>query len=130
MQIIAIGDVHGRDTWKEIKNREADHIIFIGDYVDPHRPIPDFEVIRNLEEIIAFKKEKPDAVTLLLGNHDAQYLHFPLYSCAGHRADLQETLGKLFGENKDLFQSPGSRITTSSRTRVFRRDGTIATGLP
>jgi predicted phosphodiesterase len=104
MHIIAIGDVHGRDTWKEIEDRKVDQIIFIGDYVDPHRPIPDFEVIRNLEEIIAFKKDKPESVTLLLGNHDAQYLHYPLYPCSGHRADLQETFGSLLLDNADLFQ--------------------------
>jgi len=104
MHIIAIGDVHGRDAWKEIQNSQADQIIFIGDYVDPHRPIPDFEVLRNFGEIIDFKKSDPERITLLLGNHDAQYLHYPLYQCAGHRADLQETLGNLFLENEDLFQ--------------------------
>lgn len=104
MHLIAIGDVHGRDTWKEIKGTEAGQIIFIGDYVDPHQPIPDQEVIQNLEEIIAFKKSQPERVTLLLGNHDAQYLHYPLYQCANHRGDLQETLGGLFQENKDLFK--------------------------
>ncbi|MPR35591.1 metallophosphoesterase [Salmonirosea aquatica] len=103
MQIIAIGDVHGRGTWKKIKDCEADHIIFIGDYLDPHRPIPDYEVLRNFEEIIAFKKSSPETITLLLGNHDTQYLHYPLYSCSGHRADLQETLGKLFLDHIDLF---------------------------
>lgn len=104
MHIVAIGDVHGRDAWKEIKGTEADQIIFIGDYVDPHRPIPDLEVIQNLEEIIAFRKSQPERVTLLLGNHDAQYLHYPLYQCSGHRADLQATLGGLFLENEDLFK--------------------------
>lgn len=104
MHIIAIGDVHGRDAWEEIKHKPADQIIFIGDYVDPHRPIPDFEVLRNFEEIIAFKKSDPGRITLLLGNHDAQYLHYPRYPCSGHRADLQETLGKLFLENEGLFQ--------------------------
>lgn len=104
MHIIAIGDIHGRDTWKEIKDGDTDQIIFIGDYVDPHRPIPDWEVLRNLEEIIAFKRSDPERITLLLGNHDAQYLHYPLYSCSGQRADLQGTLGRVFQENKDLFQ--------------------------
>lgn len=104
MHIVAIGDVHGRDAWKEIQDSKADHIVFIGDYVDPHRPIPDFEVLRNLEEIIAFKQSDPERIMLLLGNHDAQYLHYPLYSCSGHRADLQSTLGALFLENEDLFQ--------------------------
>ncbi len=104
MQILAIGDIHGRNDWKAVKDREADRIIFIGDYVDPHAPIPDLDVIRNLEEIIDFKKSQPDRVTLLLGNHDAQYLHFSKYQCGGHRADLQETFGGLFGQNADLFQ--------------------------
>ena len=80
MHILAIGDVHGRDTWKGIKDHQADHIIFIGDYVDPHRPIPDREVLHNLEEIMAFKQSDPERIILLLGNHDAQYLHHPLYS--------------------------------------------------
>ncbi|WP_373512644.1 metallophosphoesterase [Persicitalea sp.] len=104
MQILAIGDVHGRDAWKEIRGTEADQVIFIGDYVDPHQPIPDLDVIQNLEEIIAFKKSNDERVTLLLGNHDAQYLHYPLYQCSGHRADLQETLGRLFLGNEDLFK--------------------------
>jgi hypothetical protein len=104
MHIIAIGDVHGRDTWKQIKDHEVDQIIFIGDYVDPHRPIPDREVLRNLEEIIAFKQNDPDRITLLLGNHDAQYLHYPRYPCSGQRVELQETVGKLFQENQALFQ--------------------------
>ena len=104
MHLIAIGDVHGRDAWKEIKGTKADQIIFIGDYVDPHQDIPDLEVIQNLKEIIAFQKSNPERVTLLLGNHDAQYLHYPLYQCSGHRADLQGTLGDLFQENKNLFK--------------------------
>ncbi len=104
MHILAIGDIHGRDDWKAVKDRDADRIIFIGDYVDPHQPIPDSDVIRNLEEIIAFKKSNPDQVVLLLGNHDAQYLHYPKYQCSGHRADLQKTFGDLFGQNAELFQ--------------------------
>lgn len=104
MQITAIGDVHGRNAWKNIRYSPADHIVFIGDYVDPHRPIPDYEVLLNFEEIIDFKKSDPERITLLLGNHDAQYLHYPLYSCSGHRADLQEILGNLFRKNEDLFQ--------------------------
>lgn len=104
MQILAIGDIHGRDDWKAVKARKADHIVFIGDYIDPHKPIPDSDVIGNLEEIIDFKKDNLEKVTLLLGNHDAQYLHYPHYQCGEHRADLQETIGGLFQKNADLFQ--------------------------
>ena len=104
MDILAIGDVHGRDAWKEIEGTPADHIIFIGDYVDPHRYIPDADVILNFEEIIDFKRRNPDRVVLLLGNHDIQYMYYPDYQCSGHRADLQPILGDLYNKNADLFQ--------------------------
>lgn len=104
MHIIAIGDVHGRDAWKTVQQRAADHIIFIGDYVDPHEPIPDADVIRNFEEIIEFKRSDPERVVLLLGNHDAHYLYYPNYLCSGYRADLQDTLGGMFRQNASLFQ--------------------------
>ena len=94
----------GATPGRKLKGTEADRIIFIGDYVDPHDLIPDIEVIHNFEEIIAFQQSAPERVTLLLGNHDAQYLHHPKYLCSGHRADLQETLGGIFQENKELFQ--------------------------
>ncbi len=104
MHLIAIGDIHGRNVWKEVKEKPSDKLIFIGDYVDPHRPIPDEDVIQNLEEIIEFRRQEPERVVLLLGNHDAQYLHYPDYPCSGYRADLQSVYGKLFQENKELFQ--------------------------
>jgi predicted phosphodiesterase len=104
MHIIAIGDVHGRNAWKQVKDRTADHIIFIGDYVDPHTFIPDEEVIRNFEDIIDFKKSDPERIVLLLGNHDIHYLHHPYYRCSGYRADLQDILGGLFRQNASLFQ--------------------------
>lgn len=75
MKIIVIGDIHGRDVWKSIIEQEpqADHIIFIGDYLDS------FDVgvnkqIKNFKEILYYKKNNFDKVTLLLGNHDYHYL--------------------------------------------------------
>lgn len=29
-----IGDIHGRDIWKEIVNREDGNVVFVGDYFD------------------------------------------------------------------------------------------------
>ena len=35
--ILIIPDVHGRTFWKEpVKNEEFDHIVFLGDYLDPY----------------------------------------------------------------------------------------------
>lgn len=73
-QIIVIGDIHGRNTWKEIVAKHPNaHFVFVGDYFDSF----DISVIiqmHNFNEIVAFKKENPDNVTLLLGNHDYHYL--------------------------------------------------------
>lgn len=41
---------------------------------------------------------------LLLGNHDAQYLHFPHYRCSGFRSWAQPLLSNLFAKHDTLFQ--------------------------
>ena len=68
MRICAIGDIHGRNDWEKVDPNKYDKIIFVGDYVDSF-DIPTGEILKNLENIIAFKKEYYDKVILLLGNH-------------------------------------------------------------
>jgi hypothetical protein len=73
---IAIGDSHGRRTWKSIVEKhidEVDRIIFVGDYFDSFN-IPMLDQIRNFSEILKLKRENPDKIVLLLGNHDYHYL--------------------------------------------------------
>jgi hypothetical protein len=73
---IAIGDSHGRRTWKPIVEKhidDVDKIIFVGDYFDSFT-IPMLDQIRNFSEIIKFAREYPDKVVLLIGNHDYHYL--------------------------------------------------------
>ena len=84
---LLVPDVHGREFWKEpvktvLENSEAE-IIFLGDYLDPYPDEfdSDFELdykastdylqttIDNFKEIIELKKQYPDRITLLLGNH-------------------------------------------------------------
>lgn len=76
MKILAIGDTHGRDYWKDIKHLidEYDKFIFIGDYFDSFdlKPITQ---LNNFNEIIKFKNQYLDKVVLLIGNHD--YHYFP-----------------------------------------------------
>lgn len=75
MKTIAIGDVHGRDLWKKFIEMEpdADRLVFIGDYFDSF-DIPAPVQIENFREIVAFKKENPEKVVLLIGNHDFHYM--------------------------------------------------------
>lgn len=76
--MIIVPDIHGRDFWKKPvhENLGKEHIVFLGDYLDPYEDeqIAPWEVFPQLEEIVALKKEHPDSVTLLLGNHDVHYL--------------------------------------------------------
>lgn len=76
MKIVALGDTHGRDIWKKIVKVEEDFdkFIFIGDYFDSREDIDASKQIENFKEILTFKKENPDKVTLIIGNHDFHYL--------------------------------------------------------
>ncbi len=73
---IAIGDIHGRDTWKPIVEKhinEVDRIIFVGDYFDSFN-IPMPVQIKNFREIVKFAREGSEKIVLLIGNHDYHYL--------------------------------------------------------
>lgn len=77
MKRVFIGDIHGRDWWEDIlaKEQDADEFIFIGDYFDSYDPTisPSME-IDNFKRILEYKKENPEDITLLFGNHDFHYL--------------------------------------------------------
>jgi len=108
MKILTIGDIHGRDNWKNIlnKNKDLNKIIFTGDYVDSFTK-PNVEILSNLKDIINFKKEYDTDVILLIGNHDCQYLigyGYPEYGCNGFRPEMLPDLQQLFYENRELFQ--------------------------
>ena len=130
IKIMSIGDIHGRNTWKvpvfgsvqdyehwrrEVDNgilefmsdqypklQSLDKIVFVGDYVDSF-DISNVDMLRNLEEIIHFKKTYPEKVVLLLGNHDVQYF-VPNQICSGYRPEMKYDFEKLFRDNMDLFQ--------------------------
>jgi 3',5'-cyclic AMP phosphodiesterase CpdA len=103
MKHIAIGDLHGRDTWQNINTKSFDKIIFPGDYVDS-KTLSDLIIYENLKDIIALKKRLSEKVVLLLGNHDAYYLHYPHFRCSDFRPSMQKDLSSLFRKNADLFQ--------------------------
>jgi predicted MPP superfamily phosphohydrolase len=103
MKILAIGDIHGRDVWKDANFAAYDKVVFIGDYVDSFDK-SDTEIFNNLKTIIDKKIENAEKFVLLLGNHDIHYIQFPQYRCSGFRPEAQFDLTELFHENRQYFQ--------------------------
>ena len=58
MKLVAIGDIHGRDYWKQIIDQEqdADMFVFVGDYFDSFT-IKGPDQINNFLDIVEFKKQ-------------------------------------------------------------------------
>lgn len=102
MKIISIGDLHGKDVWKQIDPTNYDKIIFVGDYTDDFPPTTDEQIFTNLINIINFKKENHDKVILLFGNHDCSYIYG--CKCSGYRPSMQDKLFNLFKDNRALFK--------------------------
>ena len=73
MKTIFLGDIHGRDIWKDIITQEKpDRVVFIGDYFDSF-DIKGPKQIENFKDIIAFKESGQCEVIMLIGNHDHHY---------------------------------------------------------
>lgn len=104
MKTISIGDIHGKSIWDTINPNNYDKIIFLGDYVDSFE-INNSIILENLLNIIRFKKDNPDKVILLWGNHDLQYLFsYNSDGCSGYRPEMYDQLHQIFNDNKQLFQ--------------------------
>lgn len=95
--IIAIGDIHGIDTWKGIVEANPDSkVIFIGDYFDSYDKISAAQQIYNFKEILELKKANKDRVELLTGNHDFHYLRTVHATYSGyqfhHASGIQDVI--------------------------------------
>lgn len=116
MKTVTIGDVHGRNDWKKavyqmddddnptacLLGNGIDMAIFLGDYVDSFDK-SSLDILTNLKEIVQLKKDYPNNVILLLGNHDVAYIRQD-FRISGFRFDMMHDLHELFQKNRDLFQ--------------------------
>ena len=119
---IYIGDIHGRDVWKQIveEHKDADNIVFIGDYFDSF-DIPGIVQLKNAQDIIEFKKfqelDPTKKVYLLIGNHDIHYMRDIKWKggTSGFQTNMLLQFEEFFEENKEHFQmcvKIGNRLCT------------------
>ena len=107
MKLVAIGDIHGRDIWKQIiaQEQDADEFVFVGDYFDSFT-VKGPDQINNFLDIIEFKKQSKVPVTLLIGNHD--YHYYPGIdetSTSGYQTVLAPSIKHVVGDNKQHLQA-------------------------
>jgi len=104
-KLIAIGDIHGRDTWKQIVEQEQPTIVvFVGDYFDSY-DIPGIDQIHNFKNIIQWKHDNPQCkVILLVGNHDFHYMSTCNEYYSGFQRDLYIPIGEVLETNKHHLQ--------------------------
>lgn len=102
-----IGDIHGRKNWIDLVTPfdEETLYIFVGDYTDPYygwEKVTYEQMIEQILLMLQFKREHPDNVVLLLGNHDLQYI---IGTGETNRYDWQHSskISAIFKENAELF---------------------------
>lgn len=82
LKIIVFGDIHGRPCWKEVVHKySADLYIFLGDYFTSRDGYDVQAQIDNWNEILDFKKQNPNKVILLRGNHCMEALKYSWARC-------------------------------------------------
>lgn len=100
--MLIIPDVHGRMFWRSAVQKYPDlPTVFLGDYLDPYTyydGILPSEALEEFNDILHFKKQNSERVTLLLGNHDVHYFDAKLNSSRKDRMN-QDKLQKLFEKN-------------------------------
>lgn len=105
MKRVYIGDIHGREIWKDIISKEkTKYIRFIGDYFDPYDPsLCDIE-INNFVDICDYLQSNKLAVALL-GNHDHHYLTEVGYTgTSRYNSKNAKFINDVLESNKHLFQ--------------------------
>lgn len=108
-KLVAIGDVHGRDAWKQIvyDNPDAGTFVFVGDYFDSKDESLTAAIqIYNFLEIVTWKKtreELGDTVILLVGNHDYEYMPeiFGSTGIGGFQSGAAPAISQVLQENRD-----------------------------
>lgn len=102
--IVVIGDIHGLTRWAEVvKQHEGSCFVFLGDYCDPYEKMDSDGLLDNFKAIIQLKREHPDDVMLLLGNHDMHYLTDDIPHSTRYDTEIAPIMKHILERNRELF---------------------------
>lgn len=99
-----IGDIHGRNVWRQLVREDAVNV-FLGDYFDSYDSNGDMvgeQELANLLAIIDYKHKHPETI-LLVGNHEYHYLSGEEYSRFNH--SYAERFADCLRKHWHLFQT-------------------------
>ena len=105
-KVLVIGDLHGRHelatkAYDTFLKGKYDKAIFLGDYADSHDR-PDADILRTFNIVLTMKKNHPEQVELLVGNHDEPYFHLDVprqLLSKGFRMTLHRSLSHVLAPN-------------------------------
>ena len=122
MRILVCGDLHCKlnilqRTINKFKAEKFDKVVFLGDYCDDWNAQPE-DSYQLVSDLIEFKKEFPDKVILLLGNHDLSEWMANHFYCSGFNPTTHFIIKNLFEDNQDLFQ-----LTYSDGNHLYSHAG-------
>lgn len=105
MKVLIIPDVHGSHEWEVAKTKiaEVDYVVFLGDFFDSWtNKWPDQG--ENFLNICNFKRDNPDKVKLLIGNHDWSYISGTTngHNCSGHQYEHASEIKSALLSNLDI----------------------------
>lgn len=131
---VAIGDVHGYDTWAVAVNNEpdAEMYVFVGDYFDSIN-ISRLQQIENFRNILAFKVANPGRVVMLLGNHDYHYLSCCKQRYTGYNVGFSVPIGAMLddairdGHIKMCYSEDGYMFSHAGITKTWCVDNDVDT---
>ena len=105
MKTVILGDIHGRDCYKQIiVDEQPDRVIFIGDYFDSYDGYTAAEQMFNFEQIINFKLSGKAEVIMLIGNHDYHYMRGVTEHYSGYQHGARPAIEQLLYDNRSHLQ--------------------------
>lgn len=99
---LAIGDIHGREEWKQYIDDDFTDFYFVGDYFDSF-DISTLDQILNFKLICNWARSDP-RVHLCIGNHDYQYLKGVHETYSGFQKLMQFDIREVLEANIDIIQ--------------------------